>query len=261
MLALKLCLVPAFLLAISLAGKRWGPSMAGWLAGLPVVTGPILFFLAMEHGAGFASSAAAASLSAVFASVSFSLAYAHAARRVGWPSALAAALAAWALAAWCLSTVPASPWYALAIAILTLAAAPRLFPAARAATEPRPFRAVELACRMAAGAMLTVGVTWVSGSAGQGWSGLLAVFPVLGIVLAVFSHRSQGAGYAAALLRAMAAGLSSFVAFCFALSVALPVWGLPGAFAAATAAALVFQLASLRSLRRLPVPVPRSVLP
>jgi chromate transport protein ChrA len=49
-LILKLLLIPGFLLLISLAGKRWGPSVAGWLSGLPVVVGPILFFLAIEQG-------------------------------------------------------------------------------------------------------------------------------------------------------------------------------------------------------------------
>ncbi len=41
MLALKLTLVPLFLLVVSMWGKWWGPSIAGWLAGLPVVAGPI----------------------------------------------------------------------------------------------------------------------------------------------------------------------------------------------------------------------------
>lgn len=41
MLLLKLFLVPDFLLLLSLGGKRCRPSVANWLAGLPVVTGPI----------------------------------------------------------------------------------------------------------------------------------------------------------------------------------------------------------------------------
>jgi len=35
MLALKLVLVPGFLLLVTLAARRWGPSFGGWLAGLP----------------------------------------------------------------------------------------------------------------------------------------------------------------------------------------------------------------------------------
>jgi len=60
-LALKLLLVPSFLILITLASKRWGPGVAGWLAGLPVSAGPILFIVALEQGHVFAASAAAAS--------------------------------------------------------------------------------------------------------------------------------------------------------------------------------------------------------
>lgn len=246
MLLLKLLLVPTFLGLLSVAGKRWGPSMAGWLAGLPVVTGPILFFLAMEHGAAFASNAASSALSAVLASVAFSVAYSHAAWRLSWPPSLLLALLAWGGAAMCLSTLAASAILSLVISLLTLTAAPRLFPVAGTTLSSRPLTAQELFCRMFAGAALTVAVTLVAGAVGDQWSGLLAVFPILGIVLAVFSHRSQGSAFAAALLRAMAKGLYSFVAFCFTLAVGLPRTSIPVAFAAAVAASLAVQLATKR---------------
>ncbi|MBC7995367.1 MAG: hypothetical protein H7Z15_19215, partial [Rhizobacter sp.] len=172
MLALKLLLVPAFLLLVSLAGKRWGASVAGWLAGLPVVAGPILFFLALERGAVFAAGAAAMSLSAVLASVAFSVAYSHAAHRLPWPVALIVGLLAWSVGAFGLSMLPTSAPLALAISLLTLLIAPRLFPAARVQASARPIGTIELACRMGAGAALTLGVTWVAASVGPAWSGL-----------------------------------------------------------------------------------------
>ncbi len=94
MLALKLLLVPLFLLAITLAGKRWGASVAGWLAGFPVVAGPILFFLALERGAHFAEQAAINALAAVVASIAFSVSYAWCSQRRGWLASLVAALSA-----------------------------------------------------------------------------------------------------------------------------------------------------------------------
>lgn len=244
MLALKLLLVPAFLLMVSLAGRSWGPQVAGWLAGLPVVAGPILFFLAVERGAGFAAKAATLSLSAVLASVSFSLAFAHAGQRGPWWPALLAGLAAWALAATALARWPLPLGWALALSLATLWMAPRLFPAVAHAPAGRAMGRGELLLRMATGAGLTVGVTAAAAALGPAWSGLLAVFPVLGIVLAVFSHRSQGGGFAAALLRAMATGLYAFVAFCFVLALALPAWGMGWAFTVATVASLAVQVAT-----------------
>lgn len=253
MLALKLVLVPTFLLLISLAGRRWGPEVAGWLAGLPVVAGPILFFLALEHGTAFAAQAAAASLAAVLGTVTFNIAYSHAARRLDWPLALPAALAAWAVCASGLSHLPAldldtARWLSLAIALAALAFGPRLFPAAGVEAPRHATGAGEMACRMLAGAASTVLVTWVSGALGESWSGLLAVFPTLGGVLAVFSHRSHGGVEAGALLRAMLAGLYSLATFCFTLSLVLPRLGIAGGFLVAIGATVLVQMASRRQL-------------
>lgn len=248
MLLLKLFLVPSFLLLLSLAGKRWGPSVAGWLAGLPVVAGPILFFFALEHGSAFASNAAASSLSAVFASVVFSVAYAHAARYVSWICSLPIALSAWSAAAFVLSHLPINANLSLLIAILTLLAAPHCFPVEQTSLAARVVTNTELCIRMLAGAALTLGVTFAAGALGQAWSGLLAVFPVLGIVLAVFSHRSQGAAFVVALLRAMATGLYSFSAFCFTLSQTLLHTSVATAFAAAVGVALAVQVITKKHL-------------
>jgi uncharacterized membrane protein (GlpM family) len=232
MLALKLLLVPTFLFGLSIAGRVLGPSIAGWLAGLPVVAGPILLILALENGHAFAAQAAIASTAAVLASVSFSLAYAHAAQRLAWPFALLAGLAAWCVAALVLSILPSNLVAAAVLALLTLTAAPRLFPAAVASTA-KPMGAAELGLRMATGAGLTLAVSQGAQVLGGTWSGLLAVFPVIGIVLAVFSHRSSGAAFAATLLRAMATGLYAFAAFCAVLAALLPSQSLAMSFGAA----------------------------
>jgi uncharacterized membrane protein (GlpM family) len=248
-LLLKIFLVPGFLLLVSLASKRWGPSVAGSLAGLPVVAGPILFFLAIERGEVFASKAAAMSLSAVFASVAFSVAYARAAQRLSWLVSLLFAFFVWGAAAIILSQMSLSANYALVIALITLIAAPHLFPAADTASTTRVVTTSELFSRMVAGASLTVAVTVAAASLGPVWSGLLAVFPILGTVLAVFSHRSQGAIFVATLLRSMSIGLFSFSAFCFALSFLLSQVGIPAAFGISIGLAVLVQMFTKRYLK------------
>jgi uncharacterized membrane protein (GlpM family) len=240
-LALKLLLIPSFLAALSLAGRRWGPSVAGWLAGLPLVGGPILFFLSIERGAQFGADAAAASLSAVLASLSFNTAYAWASLRMRWPVALATAVATWFAAALVLAQLPSSVWIASAVALCALLAAPRLLPAAPPLPALRPLPRGDLAARMAAGVALTLLVTAAAPQIGPTWSGLLGVFPVLGLVLSTFSHAGSGAPFTVVLLHAMARGMWSFASFCFCLALALPTQGIAAAFALSAALSLCVQ--------------------
>ena len=61
-LALKIFLAPACVVGVSLAGRRWGASVAGLLGGFPVVGGPILLVVTLVHGRDFGAHAAAGSL-------------------------------------------------------------------------------------------------------------------------------------------------------------------------------------------------------
>ncbi len=73
---LKLVLAPVIIGGASLAGRRWGPAVSGWLVGLPLTSGPIIFFLALNNGASFAASAISGTLSGGFSLVAFCLVYA-----------------------------------------------------------------------------------------------------------------------------------------------------------------------------------------
>jgi len=75
---------------------------------------------------------------------------------------------------------------------------------------------------------LTLLVTMLASTVGERWSGLLAVFPVLGSVMAVFSQQTRGPAFTAALLRATATGMYSFSAFCLVSALTLPHLGLGG---------------------------------
>jgi uncharacterized membrane protein (GlpM family) len=245
MLALKLLLVPAFLGLLTLAARWLGPAVAGWMAGLPLVAGPIVLILALEQGAAFAATAATATLAAVVASTAFGVAYAHTAQRHGWPVALAAGLAAWLVMAALLQQLAPGLPLALLLAVAALALAPRLFPKVAAEASHRASRQ-ELLLRMAAGALLTLAVAQTAAHVGGQWSGMLALFPVLASVLAVFSHRHSGPGFAATLLQGLARGMFSLVAFFAVLAPLLLRWTLAEAFGTAVVACLLVQLATLR---------------
>ncbi len=250
MLALKLLLVPAFLLLISLAGRRWGPAVAGWLAGLPVLTGPILFLLTLEHGPRFAAAAATVSLSAVAGAVVFILTYARVCAHRSPGLSLLYSLANWICAALLLTQLSPNNFVSLGIALLALLAAPKLFPRIAAPILTAALPKWELPLRMLAGAAVTLTVTTLAAAIGPSWSGMFAVFPVITIVLSVFSHRASGPAFTATLLRAMIWGLYSLASFCLALALLLPRQGVTVSFLAAIATTVAVQWALKSRLHR-----------
>jgi len=229
------------LAAISFAGRRWGPGVAGWLAGFPSLTGPILFFLAVERGAEFTVQAATLSLSSVLPAICFGVTYARACTRMHWAGSAACALAAWFAAAGLLSTLPLTVPASLAISFAALLAAPRLFPRAKGGWRANALPAHELVLRMVAGAGMVLGVTAAAEGLGATWTGLFSAFPVMSMVLAVFSHRASGAGFASTLLRSMVPGFYSYLTYCLVLALALPGAGTAMAASFAVAAAVAVQ--------------------
>jgi hypothetical protein len=246
MLALKLTLVPLFLLVVSMSGKWWGPSIAGWLAGLPVVAGPILYLLTVSHGPAFGARAATVSLAAIVASEAFNFAYAWTCRSRAWPFALLAGLVLWFLSACGLSLLPTSPMWSSIAAVTAVCCGQSFLPRPSAVAAGSPLSRFDLFGRMIAGALLTLSVTSISAWAGPTWSGLLAVFPLLGIILSVSSHRAHGPAFVISLLRGMVLGRFSFAAFCLVLTFALPCQQPIVAFLEAALPAMIVQWCTKR---------------
>ncbi len=243
-LALKLFLVPALIGLVTLAGRRWGPSVAGWLSAFPVVSGPILLAIALEQGTPFAAVAAEGTMLAVVAILVFSLAYAWASARFGVPGSMACALGAYALAVALLQAWHPAVGLAFALVCASLIIAPRLFPAVQLTGTGTPTSGRDMPWRMLAGAALVLSVTWGAASMGPRLSGFLAMFPVMSTVLVGFSHAVSGRPFAVALLRGMVFGYVAFAVFCLVVAVVLPRASVAAAFATAFGAALTVQVLS-----------------
>jgi len=83
LLAAKILLSPLCVVAVSLAGRRWGMAAAGVLGGLPVVAGPILLVETLLHGRGFGAEAAAGTLLGLAALTAFVVVYGRVAAGAG----------------------------------------------------------------------------------------------------------------------------------------------------------------------------------
>lgn len=250
LIILKLVLVPSLIAGVTFAGRRWGPAVAGWLSAFPVIAGPILLLMALEQGPNFTATAAAGTLSAVTANLAFGVAYARTACRYPWQLCMTAGWAAYFLVVGVTHHHTPSISYMAPIVLAALLLAPSLYPATpeRAHAPARP--ANDLGLRMLAGALLTGLVTHFAASMGPGLSGMLAMFPVLGTVLTVFTHRHEGSASAIRLLKGMVLGYYAFSTFCVTLALSLPRFGLASAFLTSFGAAACVQLLSRVALLR-----------
>ena len=251
-LALKLVLTPLLVAAASLAGRRWGSAIGGWLVGIPFTSGPIAFFLALEPGPRFAARAAEGIMAGTASQAAFCLAYAWTAARTGWaPSLLAAAVAFGVVTAVLdVVTLPVLFYFVLMLAALALSLAlmPRRRPAAARAIV---FPTWDIPARMAVATGFVVLLTGLAPVLGARLAGLIAPFPLYATVLAVFAHRIEGSAPATGVLRGLLLGLFGFAAFFLVLSLMLPGQGIGLAFLVAIAVALAVQGASLYAGRRL----------
>lgn len=220
LLALKLIVVPSLLYALSQSGKWWGQHVAGRLAALPWVAGPILAILALEQGNHFAAQAASMSVASVAASEAFNLGYARNSHR-GWQLATLAGLLLWSATATLLTGMGPRLGPAIIVALLASYLNSRLLPPLDKEHASSARRQSSVGLRLLAGASLTLLTSYIAAHAGAQWGGIVAVFPILGCLLAIEIHRYQSISAVNALMHGMSWGRPAFIAFCGLLAVCL----------------------------------------
>lgn len=253
-LLLKLVLTPVLVGAASLAGRRWGGSVGGWLVGIPFTSGPIALFLALDQGSHFAADAATGILAGTVSQAAFALAYAWVATRSGWPLSLGAAAAAFfAFTAVLRLANPGLP-LSLAAALVSLVIAIFLMPRrTRSIADAAALPWWDIPARMVVATVFVVALTSAAPALGSRLAGLLSPFPLYATVLSVFAHRLQGAGAAIAVMRGLLLGLFAFTSFFLCVAALLVPAGIVVAFAGALAAALAVQTVSLVTGRALKI--------
>jgi len=249
----KLILTPFFIGLVTLAGRRWGPGVSGLLMGLPLTSGPISMFLALQYGAPFAARAAVGNMAGMASSCAFCLVYGLTARRWRWtlcaPCGFLAFVASTALLnCFTLNLASAAILVLAAITGVTL-----LLPGRKAATAmPAPSR-WDLPARMVVATSFVLAITALALTLGPQLSGLISPFPVYGLVMAGFTQRHGGADAVAGLMRGIVLGALAFLAFFLVAG-----WGLGNApavgvyLAASLASAGTSWLAFLGTRNRLP---------
>jgi hypothetical protein len=257
-LLLKLVLAPMLVVASSLAGRRWGPGLAGALVALPIVAGPILFITYLEQGRRFVSHAASASLLGLVSLALFAVVFALLSRRRGWTSTLVIGWSACLVADLALSFLRLPAVAGLFVSAAATGTAMRVMSVREAGGErpSAPLPWWDLPARAVATGGLVLALTAAAARLGPGLTGVLAPFPTGTSVVAAFALVQGGSPTAVAAMRGVLRGLWGFAVFCFLTALlAEPLGG--SAFVVATAGALGTQLA-LRWISARPGGIDRS---
>jgi hypothetical protein len=244
---IKLTITPVLVALMSLVARRWGPTWGGLLIGLPWMTGPILFFLGLEYGEGYAARTSVGILIGAIGIGAYIVAYVYTARVASWPISLLASSIAYAITGYLISGNDFSPWLAALCGAASLISAHLIVPKVVDSGGLRFLPWWDIPMRMLATAVL-VGVITVSAEVlGPELSGIVASYPVILAIIGVFTHSQWGWTALAQLARGVAISLTSFVAFFLVVALTAEAVGLIWAFVLAVLAALTTSAAVLFS--------------
>lgn len=248
-LLFKLLTTPTLILIATLVSRRFGQATGGWLVGLPLTSGPIAFFLAIEQGPRFAQLAAAGSLNGTIAQAFFATTYVRLARRRHWSVCLFGASVAFAASGLTLESLDLPPLALIVLSCLVLAAALRMIGSPSAGEPATAAPKWDVPVRMLVATSLVLLITSVASVIGPGLSGLAATFPLFAIVLAVFAHRQHGPRSAQGVFRGLVLGLFGFVGFFAIVALLVTRVGLASAFTAALVVNLLISAGAYPALR------------
>lgn len=236
---LKIAAIPLLLWAVSTLARRFGPMVAGVVNGLPLISGPISFVVALEQGADFALDAAWGAYPGMTCLVVFGLCYAHFGRRFDWSVAVVASFAVYAACA-CLAGVLSLPqplWAPVALAALFIGIRCLPSPVADEAGLPPP-RSKGPYLQMAGGAALMTFITLSAQFVGPTFSGMFMFFPVIGSLLGGYFLRARCVNAVIFLFKGTFWGALTGWSFMMTLACTLPRFSIAVSYLAAVAAAL-----------------------
>jgi hypothetical protein len=251
-LALKLILAPIIIGSASLAGRRWGPAVSGWIVGMPLTSGPVIFFVALSHGASFAANAGLGVISGGLSLVAYALTYSWLATRFRWHISIAGSLLVFSLSTLFLQSTTISLLPIFALVALAILAGLRLMPNDEVVkNNDAKLSQWDIPARIFIGTSFILLLTGAAPLIGSRMTGLLTTIPLYVTILSIFAHRDHGAAAAAHVMRGLLYGMFAFTAFFLVLNMLIEKTSLGVSFGAAVMTALTVQGTSLFVLRKL----------
>jgi hypothetical protein len=249
-LVLKLIMAPVIIGSASLAGRKWGPAVSGWIVGMPLTSGPVVFFLALSHDVTFATNAVLGVVSGGLSLISYALTYAWLATRFRWYVALAGGFVVFAISTTLLQNIslPLIPIFLIVCAAIVVGL--RLMPNDAVEAGETKLGKWDIPSRILIGTSFILLITGSASFIGPRLTGLLTMIPLYVTILAIFAHRHQGPAAAAHVLRGLLYGMFAYAGFFITLGLLLERAGIAISFLSAIIVALLVQGASLWILRQ-----------
>jgi uncharacterized membrane protein (GlpM family) len=234
----KLVMTPLIIAGVTLAARRWGDDIGGLLIGLPLTSGPVSIFFAIEQGRTFAADAANSAMLGLIPVVVFYLSYSIALRRFSPHLAPIVGVAAYGAAVEAMSLI--APGFNITIFLIPLALSAGMLILGK--TENKNGKAApawwDLPLRIITATALVILITTGASKLGPLWSGLLSPFPIFTFIMATFSLSQGGTESAQNFLRGAIAGLFSYYVFFIAVGLLVERTSLVLTYTTATVVAL-----------------------
>ncbi|GGP28073.1 hypothetical protein [Silvimonas amylolytica] len=232
----KLFAGPIVIALASLAGKRWGPTIAGVIGGLPLIAACVMVTLWLAYGQDYTMTTAYSAPSGLWANAVYMIALGWSSRRFGWAGMLACGwlvylAAAWTLAASGLAQQDWVRWGAIPALWISFYLLPRITEAPVA----RPLPHSELIARMAVALALVATLTTLSQQLGPSLTGVLSGGPVAATVIPAFTRARGDSNGVVYQVRGFLIGL---IGFALSFLLLVPLAKHIGAWAALPSAVL-----------------------
>lgn len=218
-LAAKIAAAVFIVILSSRATEKAGPKVGSLIATLPVSTGPVYVFLAMDHDATFIADCARMSVASSLAMLAYVWGHAYASRRFATAGSLACAISAWLAAVLLLQLRQWSIAEALAIYVVSFGASIHLlrgFTRVKAPDAAPPKARFDLLIRAGLVACVVLATTFAGRTSGPQLTGVIATFPTVFTSLILILQPRWGGAFTAAM---MVNGLKGLVGFGLAIAV------------------------------------------
>ena len=249
LLLAKILLMPPLIAGVTLAVRKWGEGLGGWIGGFPWVAGPISFFIALEHGPLFAASTITSALLGSVGTMLFALVYSIVSSRLSWlPTVLISYVVFFIVAVLSLGNT-ISLVSAVLLNLVVLTAVLYFFPKPKGKGEFRKQPVYDIPLRMLVATFFVVLLTQAADYLGPTWSGILTPFPIMTSTLAVFTHSQQGSDAAVRILYGLLLAGYGFVAFLVGVAILVPQMSIGAAYGILTVGTMIVNGITIRLIR------------